>query len=362
MLGRLALMLSAVCSNTVCLAQTPKPVSTYTLHAHKERRNGFTLAPAPTLPSTVFLLAPDNSLLILVPQEDGEWVLKRLTDWNTPSPREYTLAITGRKIGDAQLWATGDLTVNSDATYAIVRLTYRDIAHGSNKPIAPEAVIVIVDLRQFSVVSRRMTSDPLLAASDWHFLGKGLLTAKVFLRSSPADLPDRPTTTATYEAATLGFPDLNTNASCRYDETTLCDPTNGCTKEVEKQATSDCANVVRSAGASGLSDLFGRDRIRDGIAKLAGRDCSLSSTSSDESLALFECRTGHGYLDGEVYITKSRTSTVLAVPERKPIFTMSLPHNFHEIPGVLATNNDGDYLLLLRDGVKLEVYRLPDKP
>jgi len=109
----------------VCTGQSAKPFFTHTLHAHKERRNGFTLAPVLTLPSTVFVLAPDNSLVLLIPQEDGEWVLKSVTDWSTSVPREQTLPITGEKVGDQQIWVTGDLAINPDATDAFVRLTYR---------------------------------------------------------------------------------------------------------------------------------------------------------------------------------------------------------------------------------------------
>ncbi len=361
-LARLASLACALSLASICTGQTPKPVFTYTLHAHKERRNEFTLAPGPTLPSTVFLLAPDNSLLVLIPQEDGEWMLKRVTDWSTPAPREQTLPITGQKVGDERVWVTTDVTINPNATGAIIRLTYRDVAFGSNKRASPKAVIVLVDLRQFSIISQRVTSDALLAASQWHFAANGLLVANLRLSASSEHLPDRPFSTETNEAAAVGFPDLHTIDSCHYEETTSCDTTNGCRREINKQADADCEKLLLNTGSSRVSDLLDNEDARQRIAKLTGRDCTMSVTSSDKALALFECRTGHGYLDGEIYITKSRTSMVLTVPEGKPILTIPLPHNFHEIPGVLAANNGTDYLLLLKDGIKLEGYRLPVNP
>jgi hypothetical protein len=360
-LARLVSLACALSLTGICTGQTPKPVFTYSLHAHKARRTGFTLAPTLTLPSTVFLLAPDNSLVALIPQADGEWVLKRLTDWNTPAPREQTLAITGQKVGEEQVSVTTDVTVSPNATSLIVRLMYRRVVFGSNKRPVPEAVIVLVDLKQFTIISKRITSDALLATSQWHFAGNRVIVAKLLLTASPAHLPDRPSATSTYEAATLGFPDLNTNDSCRYNETMSCDGTNGCSAEINKQANSNCANLLQNTSASNLSDLLGDD-TRESIATLAARDCMISATNNAKTLALFECRTGHAYLDGEIYITKSRTSMVRTVPEGKPVLTIPLPHNFHEIPGVLAANNGTEYLLLLRDGITLEGYRLLVSP
>ena len=113
---------------SISAGQNPKPAFTYTLHAHKERINGFTLAPVLGLPSTVFVLAPDDSLVVLIPQDDGEWVLKRVGDWSTSGPREQTLPITGENVGDQQISVTADPAITPDATDAIVRLTYREFA------------------------------------------------------------------------------------------------------------------------------------------------------------------------------------------------------------------------------------------
>jgi len=345
----------------ICRGQSPKPVFTYTLHAHKERRNGFTLAPVLTLPSSVFVLAPDDSLVVLIPQEDGEWVLKRVTNWSTSVPHEQTLSITGEKVGDQQISVTADLALNPSATDAIVRLTYREVAFGSVKPASPRAAIFLVDLRRFSIVAKRLTSDALLAASQWRFTADGALLANLFLSAVPAHLPDRPVSTSTYEAATLSFPDLNTIHSCHYNASIACETADSCKWEIARQANSDCDDLLRNTGISSISDVLDADDATRRTAKLAGRDCRVSALSSDKRLALFECRTGHSYLDGEIYITKSRTSTVRTVPEGKPILTVALPH-LHEIPGVLAVMSGTEYLVLLKDGIKLEGYRLPASP
>jgi len=162
------------------------------------------------------------------------------------------------------------------------------------------------------------------------------------------------TTTDTYEAAALTLPDLKPNTSCHYNAVLeLHDGDSGWTTQIGKEASLDCTALLKAAGVSSVSDLPGYDRIPDGIAKLAGPNCEIRDLSSDKKRALFECRTGHSHMDGEIYITTSRTSTVLSTPEGKPVFSLSLPHNSHPIPGILTTNNGDEYLLLLRDGIKL---------
>jgi hypothetical protein len=353
----------AVCSilPSICAGQNPRPAFTYALHALRERRNGFTLAPALGLPSTVFVLAPDDSLVVLIPQEDGEWVLKRVTDWSTSVPHEQTLSIVGERIGDQQISVTTDLAITPDAKDAIVRLTYREVAFGSVKPASPRAVIFFVDLRRFRITAKRQTSDALLAASQWRFTANGVLLANLFLSAVPAHLPDRPVSTSTYEAATLGFPQLHTIRSCDYNAGITCDTSEICRWEIGKQANSDCGDLLRNAEISSISEVLDNDDVTRRVTKLAGRDCRVSTMSDDRKLALFECRTGHSYLDGEIYITKSRTARVRTLPEGKPILTIALPHA-HEIPGVLAAKNGTEYLVLLKDGIKLEGYRLPGGP
>jgi hypothetical protein len=242
-----------------------------------------------------------------------------------------------------------------------VRLTYREVAFGSVKPASPRAFIFLIDLRRFDMMAKRQSSDALSAASQWRFTGNGALVANLFLSAVPAHLPDRPVSTSTYEAALLSFPDLNAAHSCEYNASMSCDTAGACKWEIGKQAHSDCDDMVRNTGISSTSDLLDADDATRRATKLAGRDCRLSALSPERGLALFECRTGHGYLDGEIYITKSRTSTVRTVPEGKPILTVALPH-FHEIPGVLAASNGSEYLMLLKDGIKLEGYRLPASP
>ena len=111
--------------STVCLSQVPVPSFRYSLHAQKELGRGR---------EALLALTPENALLVLIPQADGKWVLKRLTGWDTRTPHEETLEIGSESNQDQGAWVQADLTVNPNASYLIVRIIAR---HGAIGPIDP---------------------------------------------------------------------------------------------------------------------------------------------------------------------------------------------------------------------------------
>ncbi len=163
-------------------AQTLVPTTTYTLHAQEEQHSS-------NLPSTLVYLLPDQTLLVLIPQHDGKWVLKRLTAWDTGSPKEESLAFTTKP---PQEGASGyeDLKVDPASTYAVIRIksfTGNILTVTENR----SAIVVLVDLRSFTIVSQLTTSDPLLAASDWSFANNGMLVARVMTGRSMTPAPPK---------------------------------------------------------------------------------------------------------------------------------------------------------------------------
>ena len=60
-----------------------------------------------------------------------------------------------------------------------------------------------------------------------------------------------------------------------------------------------------------------------------------------------------------IHTTNTRNLTVLSVPAGKSVLTIPLPHNLVPYPATLANANSHTWLLLLRDGIKLETYKLP---
>ncbi len=115
MVVRIRVLVTLACFATCSLAQAkaaaPVPASIYSLHAQKELRK-FCFPGCISPPYTVTALTRDNALLVLIPQAHGNWVLKRLTAWDSQSPQEATLSFTGDPPHDKHEGITEDLTVN----------------------------------------------------------------------------------------------------------------------------------------------------------------------------------------------------------------------------------------------------------
>ncbi len=95
-------------------AQKPTPTSVYMLHAQKATRSAY-------LEMTLLQRLPDQALLVLVPQQNGKWLIKRITAWDTSGPKEESLTFDGEspRIGKSHL---EELKVDPTGTYAIIRL------------------------------------------------------------------------------------------------------------------------------------------------------------------------------------------------------------------------------------------------
>jgi hypothetical protein len=352
-------LLAIVCVARVCLAQAPVPSNTYTIHAQKERRAGFSLVPTVALPSTMLVATPDNALLVLIPQTEGEWALKRLSEWDTSHPQEQTLTIKGNPHSNKDVSVATDMILDPHGAYLLLRIDSRLGAIDSPNRIR-EAVVNVIDLHSFTIISRRITTDPLLASSQWRFSKDDQLISKGIATRSSAKTPSVNTVTDAYDAAALTLPDLAPTTSCHYDQVIeLRADSSGWTKPTVKNVGDGCAALLRSAAVSSLEDLPGHDEeMPKDLSKLAAPDCLIQSVNREKTLAVLECRTGHSYMDGEIVTTRSRGITVLSIQDGKPVFSLPLPHNWKPIPGVVAFANGKNNLILLRDGVKLKTYPL----
>lgn len=356
MVGRLHLFVLLLFLGTIAIAQTPVPDTRYTLHAQKEPR-GFSLIPTIAPPSTVIAMTPENGLLVLIPQPNDQWVLKRLTDWDTKAPHEQTLAITGESTQENDVWIVADLTVNPDGNYLIVRINYRHGAIDSNRRNR-RAGVILVDLRTFSIVSRRITTDPLLADSEFHFNKGSLLITKGLAKRLQVKSPALLTLTDTYEAAALNLPEMHPSNACHYNDVSeLRDGGSGWTKPISKDVSDGCTALLAIAGVSMVQDLPGSDHIPDRVAKPLNPSCIVVDVSKGEKFALYSCVTSH-FTAWDTVKTTSRSRGVLSVADRKTVVSIPLPFN-QPITATLAAAGGHDYLLLLRDGIKLETFRLP---
>jgi hypothetical protein len=352
----LQFLILSICFSAHCFAQGPQPTFTYTLHAQKEPRV-WTLIEVPAPPSTVLTVTPLGALLVLIPQPERKWVLKQLTGWSTPTPKEQTLAIAGGAVGDEDVWITGELTVTSDSN-ALIRI---EASRRSSDPDTRdvEASIISIDLHTFKILYRRDTTDPLIAGAQWHLAKDGLLISISRPKRSRVKTKKVFTVNDSYEAAALSLPDLRASASCQYTEMLeLVEGNNQWTKERGKVAPVDCANVLGAAGVESIDELPGRDafpRVVD--APTFPPNCGATNVSSDGHLVLYQYSCGHP-TNWDTYETISRSVVVLSPANGATVFSMPLKIN-QPIASRLATTDNQHYLVLLRQGIHLEGYRLP---
>jgi hypothetical protein len=328
---------------------------TYKLHAQKELHSS-------NLPSTLVHLTSDQALLVLVPQQDGKWLFKRITSWEANSPKEETLSFATQAVQEG---ASGfeDLKVDPEGHYAVIRLrSFNGSISSPNR--TRSAVIIIVDLRGFTIVSQQATSDLLLASSEWAFAKNGMLIASTL--TERLTTPEKPkngwsyeTISDNYRAAALTLPKLTPSMPCLY--TLFLDHRSSSTRSDRYLSKTDdgCAALVA------LAQVPAADNLPDGppkpvsYATLAGPNCDFGGTSPDAEYLLYGCRTGHDYFDGMIATTNTRNLTVLKVPSGQHVLEVPLPHNMTPYPALLARAGDRTWLLLLRDGIKLESYLVP---
>jgi hypothetical protein len=349
-------VLTAVLSG-VGVAQTPVPSEVYTLHAKEERRNGFSLSEQITLPRSVVLLDHQQSLLILVPQADGEWVLKRLRGWDTKTPTEATLEITGEKSEGTQVSIDTDLNLSRDGRYILVRINYRSGAIGATERNR-SAVVTLIDLKSFTSISRQTTTDPLIADSVWAFdENDDLITTGLDRRLTEVG-PSSRTVTDHYLAAALELPTLLAQDRCEYDSVMkLQAGTTGWTKPAIANASVGCAVLVSRAHVTSVEALPGPHTTEPLNFALGCRELDV-----DEKLhlALDDCREGKSHADGMFVITSAHTANVLSTTTKQSLLTIPLSHNWKGVTGLLASVASGNYVVLVKEGVHIEVYRLPN--
>lgn len=354
---RFCLILFAVISlfPDLSVAQTPIPSEVYTLHAKEERRNGFSLGGQIALPGSVALLDHQHRLLVLIPQADGAWVLKRLRDWDTKAPTEDTLEITGEQSEGTRVSISTDLNLSRDGRYILVRINYRSGAIGATERNR-RAVVTLIDLKSFTSISRQTTTDPLIADSVWAFNeSDDLITTGLDRRLTEVGPASR-TVTDHYLAAALELRTLHAQDRCEYDLVMKLEAT-GWTKPAIANASVGCALLVSRAHVTSVEALPGPHTTEPLNFALGCRELDV-----DEKLhlALDDCREGKSHADGMFVTTSARTANVFSTTTKQSLLTIPLSHNWKAVTGLLASVASGNYVVLVKEGVHIEVYDLPN--
>ncbi|MGA2592654.1 MAG: hypothetical protein ABSH32_22310 [Bryobacteraceae bacterium] len=378
MRARPSMVLVAALLRTVCLGQEPTPAFTYTLHAQKDTTNRGSVA-----------LTPDDALIVLLSREDNQWLLKRITGWDTVAPHEETLALDGRVPNQYGQADHNDLTVDPAGNLLAVRFCFNRInwvdLSGSDGGPGPEAVVTLIDLRAFTVISRRVATDPLIAAGTWRFNKNGLLIADGLVKPSRIASNGVPINAGTYGDGVFSVPDLKSVASCSYTRLyILPQETRPDFQERVKRANADCAAVLEAGSTSSIdelsSKLFDYQGYRiakfvnpDAIVRVNPKDprwspedhCTFIDVGQGDRFADYRCEflyltissATDRHVRGKVFY---RATEVFSVADGKRVLVVHLPFK-ESIDSRIAASRGHDYLLLLRDAIKLEVYRLPQK-
>ncbi len=350
----LQFLIISMCICAQGLAQGPVPASTYTLHAQKERRE-WSFGEIPTPPSTVLATTPAGALLVLIPQPQRNWVLKELRGWSTQTPREQSLAVSSDAPRDGDVWITGDLIVTRDGRYAIVRITSRRRS-SDTASFDVQATVTLVDLHAFSILYRRTTTEPLIAGAQWSLTKDDLLISNALTKRFRMNKQSTSPVTDSYEAAILNLPDLKPSESCAYTEVLEFHEGRGWRTEEEKTAELKCANVLQAAKVAFVSGLPG-ENIASKLAKElhAPPNCSITDVSDDGRFALYDCSEGHQAWD--TVITTSRSLLVLSTVGSASVLSITLKVKQPTI-ATLATAEGQQYVVLVRDGINVEAYRV----
>lgn len=349
------------------MGQEPAPAFRYNLHGNPGDAG-----------SEITALTPDNGLLVLQSLKDNQWNLKRVTGWDTNSPHEDTLRLDGRIPGEKGHADDWNLTVNPGGDLLVVRFCFHHIdwteLSGTRGGAGPDAVVVLIDLHSFTVTSRRVTTDPIVAGARWRFDKEGELIASGLEKSGY--VPGEPVQSARdagiYAAEVLTAPDLRPTNTCTFARTMRLHQESWADfKERMKKADVDCATVLKAGGASTVKDLesslfdYQGFRIAEKVdtddavrADLKGdrrynpeQHCTFIDVSEGDRFANYHCEFSGLWRDYYNAIE------VFSVADGQRVLLLHVPLN-QPAGSLLATSHGQDFLLVLREGASLEVYRL----
>ena len=328
-----------------------KPTFTYTLHASSQRRGAYTPRPATNAHSDELDLLPDHSLLELIPQGHQKWVLKRLLDWDKPKPREESLWIETGRGEDEDVRFDAKLLINPMATYAFAVIQSEN---GNTEVIDthPQVVVAVVDLRTFHITKRFVTTEDLFLGS-WRFVpnGKLLLRRQHWQRYRDRNTPSDPQELR-WEFTIFKLPSFDRVAGCRYQDagkTGIQDADERCAPALE------AAQIPTVAWFDAPDAPSSESAVRDKLGTIP--DCIFGGASPDGRYGYYDCSTSKLTMWDTIKVT-SRRMFVLETQTRRPVLDMRLPTS-PDFAFALVESSGQNYLILLREAVKFQAYRLP---
>jgi hypothetical protein len=252
----------------------------------------------------------------------------------------------------------------------------------SAKP--PRAVLNIIDLHGFKLLSRVVVTDPLLAAGDMGFSSTGAFVVSGLEDYSSAKIGGIETDTGEYAVKTLSLPGLRPEAVCSYSVVTnYYSPQTPATPketglietqhrlEMRRKANQDqaaeglCRPKLDPIGFSSLKDVreslsySGRQEfIAEHVQKIPPQSpwgCEFEDLSGNLKYALVDCDESRVQM---TFFSWYRGFRVFRLDDGSQIMDLKMSHR-PQFSGVLAISGGVTYVVLLRNGEELEGYRVP---
>lgn len=132
------------------------------------------------------------------------------------NPREEALHIFCEASRGAGIFIEATLTLSVDAKYLLVRVIYR---FGSIGPSDRNrrAVVSVVDMKTYNLISKKITVDPLIADSQWRINAQNAPITTVMEKPLTSIEPLLRRVTDQYLAAMVELPGLLASTPCKYN-------------------------------------------------------------------------------------------------------------------------------------------------
>jgi hypothetical protein len=366
---------------TSLFAHAQKPVAptvTHLLHGGKLRQARLTLKMTVVPPKAVIGASADGAVVfVLIPLADGHWELQMIAGWQTSAPIVRSLQFEGDIPVNDLNFILPQLTPSPDGRFLLVRtltLNFSDYQRS--------AVVVLIDLHAFQIVWRRVSTDPLIAYSRWHFNRKGELIAaqgpKTWNRSTDKHgigteafsydvVQVNPASPGEHDAAIFSLPELATSLSCHYrvskgsnsdnpsPDLVYDDDLSDAPQSVAEVDGADCPILLTAAGVQSAAQLPGASDEQWGMIGIDA--CEAFALGAGRSVSMIDCRDHHAVgEDGKP--TWVRFADINFTSPRAPGFSVRVGSG-EDASAAIARADGQEYLLVLRKGLKLEVYKLP---
>jgi len=316
---------------------------------------------------TYFVVAPDQSLLFFTGDQGGDWDMRRISGWDSSSPKQERLVLTGPSREDMEnSFGHSNFMLTNDGRFALARVERDAPGMASSFRRNSQAIINVVDLQSFSIVSTLNTTDKLLAGGVWQpFEDHSILAdyganekdarGSTFTRESIALL----------EVSTMQ-PSMECNYLLHYGElkqdghgglsrtTSTSDMSSGCAELMHKTNASGPDSIMKFRTYSRAANELKFQPKEFSGSPAAWHGCSLVDERASDNLALFNCGNGHQTWYDTMKLD-SRAFFAVDVTTGTAVLRMAVNPSKSAI-GHLTSQKGKSWLALLTDNVDLAFY------